>query len=67
MAGYVTAVLAFFRAELRAPEASSFHDFFIIITSWHLSAFYSFLTQANFFETCLVRSTIANPCPNYLE
>ena len=61
-AGYVTAVLAFFRAEIRTWEASSFCDFWKM-TSRKFTVFHSFLTQALFlFEMCLVRSTIANLC-----
>ena len=47
-AGYVTAVLAIVRTELRAREASSFCDFWKI-TSCDFTLFCSFLTQANVF------------------
>ena len=44
MAGYVTAVLAFVRADLCGPEKSSFCDFWKV-TSSNFTPFYSFLTQ----------------------
>ena len=47
-AGFVTAVLAIVRTELRAQEMSSFCDFWKI-TSCEFTLFYSFLTQANNF------------------
>ena len=52
MAGYVTAILAFVRAEIRAQEVSNFCDILFLMTSCDFTAFYSFLTQAN---VCFVR------------
>ena len=47
MTDYVTRVLAFVRAKLRAREASSFYDFWKITLICDFTAFYSFLAQAN--------------------
>ena len=61
MAGYVTAVLAFVRAEHHGQGQA------VSVTSCDFTPFYSFLTQPNifFFEMCLVRSTIiAKLCPD---
>ena len=62
MSGYVTAILAFVHAELRAREASSFCDFGKI-TSCYLILLLIDSSKHLFFEMCLVRSTIANLCP----
>ena len=58
------AALAIVRTELRAWEASSF-CFFIKVTSFDFTLFYSLWTQENIFflEVCLVRSILANLCP----
>ena len=64
-AGYVTAVLAIVRAELRAREASNFCDFWKM-TSCDFTLFYSFFFNSSirlFFEMWLVRTTVAKLCP----
>ena len=65
VAGYVTAILIFVRAELRALETSSFCDFFF---KWPLAILPYFtpfwLNQTFVFcDICLVTITIANLCP----
>ena len=60
--GYVTAVLAIVRTELRAQEASSFCELWKVTCSSHLILLF-WLEQRIFFKMCLVRSIIANLCP----
>ena len=66
--GYVTAILAIVRAELRAREASSFCDFWKM-TSCNFTFIFLFFDSMKrlFFEMCLVRSTLANLCPTMIH
>ena len=68
MAGYVTAVLAFVRAELCDRETISFWDFWKV-TPCDLNPFLLILdsTKRLFVEMCLIRSTIAKLCPNMIH
>ena len=52
MAGYVTAIMAIVRAELRALEESSL--WFRKMTSCNFTLYYSFMTQSN---VCFLRCT----------
>ena len=62
-AGYVTAVLAIVRTELRAREVSSFMWFLKKdLLRFHLILFF-FDSSKLFFFMCLVRSIKANLCP----
>ena len=66
MTGYVTAVLAFISGELSARKAISLWFF---VMSCDFTTFFSCLTNTNpcVFKSCLIRSNIANLCPNMMH
>ena len=68
MAGYVSAALAFVRAEVCAWEVSSFCDILINdLFQFHCSVHLFGSSKRLFFEMCLVRDTIAKLCPNMIH